>query len=793
MIQFIPNDALSKIEFDKVVQLLKTHCIAQITKETFLDTDFMTEKAQIDLALSEVSEMKSLFDEGVDIPLSYFENINEALADLSKQNYVLELEKLCEINHVIQIFFQVDDFMSSGMKTKIPLLYEKFKSCPTDGFLRSAITKVIDENNEVKPNASPELASIYKQIRSKESQIFKEFNGLLSGYKKQGLLTDSEESFRNGRRVLSIPSEHKRKIKGIIHDESATGKTTFIEPENVVYLNNELMDLDLEKRKEIYRILKELCNQLRPYKEIIIQYLKILIAFDRIRAKAKLAVDFNAHQPKIEEHSCLKIKQGFHPLLFYKNQKTDTPTIPFDLELKDNNRVFVISGPNAGGKSITLKTVGLLHAMTQYGLLIPADPDTKMGIISGLFCDIGDQQSVEDDLSTYSSRLKNMKAFLDHANESSLVLIDEFGSGTDPKMGGSIAQSILFELHKKKILGVITTHYSNLKVFAHKMKGMVNGAMHFDQEQLKPSYQLIVGKPGSSFAFEIAENVGLPKKILHFAKKNAGKNLRAMDSLISELQSEKTKIDEQKDDIAAKQKQLDRLVSNYQSLHRELEVQRKKFKITKKEQEAHDKAKDKKDIEKLIREIRQEQNLEKAKEILESVKTEQKQASETVVELKDQVYESTPKKKAVLEVGDFAKTRDGGMTGKILKIQKNDVILDVGNFTLTVKLKELVYTPDPLTIDGKKKINTVLTSTTSNFESKIDLRGYRRSEALLMVEEFLDQALISNASVVKIIHGMGGGVLKKAIRQKAKEYKDISSITSPEAEQGGEGVTIIRF
>jgi len=790
--KFIPADAYISIEFDKVIAILQSYCIAEHAAAYIHNHPFYLEVDQVNVQLDYVSEYKSFIELGEDFPLAYYADVKQSLKELATVGYVLELDQIREIQHIISTIYEIDSFLTSERKDKAPNLNRIYDAAEKPSSLNKIIPNVINDEGQVKDNASPELLKIVKAIRTKEQQVFKEFNQILSKYKQQGVLSQSEESYRNGRRVLSIPSEYKRKIKGIIHDESGTGKTTFIEPESVVYINNEILELQVDKRKEIYKILKELCNSLREYGPLIEQYQEILTEFDIIRAKAKFAVSLEAKKPKIVDKPCFKLKNAFHPLLLLKNQKLGLKTVPMTLELEGSNRIFLISGPNAGGKSVSLKTVGLIQLMTQIGCLTPVDADSEIGLYTQLCCDIGDQQSLEDDLSTYSSRLKNMKNFLDFADEKSLVLIDEFGSGTDPKMGGSIAQSILFELNKKKVFAVITTHYSNLKVFAFKTKGIVNGAMHFDQEKLQPTYELIVGKPGSSFAFEIAEKVGLPKKLLHFAKKNAGVNLRAMDKLINDLQSKQKQLDDKMQSLEAKEKQVDKLTKSYHALQKDMEYKRKKFKKEKKEFEVNDKIQDKRALEKLVKELRENQNLEKAKVELEKAKVKQQQVQQTVAQLNEEILEEIPLKEAPV-VGDHVKTRNGSMKGILVKINKKEAIIEMGNMQLTAPLSDCIKIGKPLVLNPKKRVNTYLSTETSGLSSKLDIRGYRRSEALLLLEEFLDNSLITNASLLEIIHGTGNGVLRKAVRQKVREYKDVKEVSSPPDDQGGEGVTLIKF
>ncbi|MEL7163062.1 MAG: endonuclease MutS2, partial [Bacteroidota bacterium] len=422
-------------------------------------------------------------------------------------------------------------------------------------------------------------------------------------------------------------------IRGIIHDESATGKTAFIEPDAVIGINNDIFDFQQEEKREIYRILRELSATLRPYVEHIESYRDLIAYLDLVQAKAILARQLKAERPKVGHKPTVGLKEARHPLLYLKNKPYGKKTVPFDLQLTGKNRILMLSGPNAGGKSITMKTVGLLQLMVQCGMLVTVDAESEMGVFKQLFADIGDQQSIEDDLSTYSSRLKNAKAFLKAADEDSLVLIDEFGSGTDPASGGAIAEGVLDGLNYRKVYGVITTHYSNLKIYAYKSKGIVNGGMHFDTETLDPTYELKVGRPGSSYAFEIAHKTGLPQRVMTYARKRAGKNERAVDQLLVDLQREKAESEELLSSLEQKQKTLDALTRTYEELHKGLEVRRKRLKLEAKEQALEEAAKYNKEMENLIRELREDKKIEEAKEKAKQLRTQREEISEEVNEL----------------------------------------------------------------------------------------------------------------------------------------------------------------
>ncbi len=791
-----PRDIFEKLEFDKIRQLLEKNCLGELGVKAVgsitPDTDLQT----IVRNLNEVQEYRLTIDHNDRFPLSSYTDISEELRYLEVPDYVLPEEGLLRLSQILRLTSDIFGFFSTNRQDVYPHLYQIIRSMTFDEGLLEAIDQVIDEEGQIRPDASPELLRIRKSILSKQKELDKVFRSVIQEYRSKGWLTDNVESFRNGRRVLSVPSEHKRKIRGIIHDESTTGKTAFIEPEPIIDINNDIFDLETDERREIYRILKELSATLRPYAGTIHLYQELLVRFDLIQAKARLAVLMNGRLPKVIDQPNLSIREGYHPLLLLKNQKTNKKTVPFDLVLHKQNRIVVLSGPNAGGKSITMKSVGLLQLMLQSGMLIPVDMETEMGIFHSLFTDIGDQQSIDDDLSTYSSRLQNMRNFLQQANRRSLVLIDEFGSGTDPQIGGAIAEAILMELNKKKVHGLITTHYSNLKIFAFKTPGIVNASMTFDKDTLSPTYEFRVGRPGSSYAFEIAAKSGLQKEVLAYAKKRTGKNEKAVDQLLVDLQREKQEIEEKLQNLIEREQKLEHLIRTYDHMHREMEYRRKKLKLETKEQALQQTAKDNKEFERLIRQIREEKNLEKAKEMAARVKEERKALSEQVQDLREEVYYQPTKKQVKqgeIKAGDHVRLRSGGATGTVESVDRGRAVIHVGALRMTVKLRDLVHAGAPLDVQSTRSVKTEMLKQSANFQSRIDIRGMRYEEALQVVEEFMDQALVSSANHLKIVHGKGNGILRKAVRSKLREYNVEMDIRHPEPEQGGEGVTLIEI
>jgi DNA mismatch repair protein MutS2 len=713
---------------------------------------------------------------------------------LEIEGFVLPEEGLQKLNILLLFVRDIFKFFNADRKEVYPTLYDVIRPIHFNEDLLKAIEKVIDEDGNIRPDASSDLQKIRRHIQSKYREMDRQFKLIIDAYRKKGWLTDNVESFRNARRVLSVPAEHKRKIRGIIHDESSTGRTAFIEPEAVIDINNDLFDLQQEEKREIYRILRDLSAAIRPYLPSFHEYRELIIRYDVIQAKAQLALKLNAILPRTKNKPTLSIIMGRHPLLFLKNKELGRKTIPFDLALFGQNRILVLSGPNAGGKSITMKSVGLIQLMFQSGLLVPVDPQTEMGPFEQLFSDIGDQQSLENDLSTYSSRLENARVFLENANASTLVLIDEFGSGTDPKIGGAIAESILLELNHSKVYGVITTHYSNLKVFAFKTRGLVNGSMHFDKDNLAPSYELRVGRPGSSYAFEIAAKSGLPDKVLKYARKRIGSNERAVDDLLIDLQREKQEVEDTLKALNEKQTALDRLVKNYDELHRDLEYRRKKHKLEKKEQALQQTAQENKELEKVIRELKEEKNLDKAKKVALEIRYQRKELTDQVGDLREEIYhpDTVQLEDRPIQVGDFVKLKSGGATGEVESMDRKNATILMGGMRMTAKLRDLQLAQTPLSVQSTKSVHQDV-DYAARFDSKIDIRGMRYEEATKVIEEFVDQAILADVSTLRIVHGKGNGSLREAVKRKLREYRIDMEIYHPPAEQGGDGVTLVNM
>lgn len=794
---FEPKDVFQKLEFDKVRELLEKEAFTPLAAGVLREIQPSIQFAEIDRQLREVREFKLALEKNDRFPLAAYQDIRPDLKLLDIPGYTLQAESFQGILRILFILRDVFRYFAGGAKKEIyPKLYDLIRPLSFDEDLIKAITTVFDDKGEIRPDASPELTRIRREIQQKVRDLDARFRQIIQEYRAKGWLSDTPESFRNHRRVLSVPSEHKRKIRGIIHDESDTGRTTFIEPEPVIEINNDIFDLESDEKREIFRILRDLSEQVRPYSPILRQYLDVLVRYDVIHAKARVAVAMRAGMPVLKEKPIIGIRKGYHPLLYLKNKAQGRKTVPFELRLTPEDHILILSGPNAGGKSVAMKSVGLMQLMVQSGLLVPVHELSEFGIFQKIFADIGDQQSLDDDLSTYSSRLQNARVFLEKATPQTLVLIDEMGSGTDPKPGGSIAEAILRGLHRKGVYAVITTHYSNLKVFAFRNQGVLNGSMHFDKDTLSPTYELKVGRPGSSYAFEIAAKSGLSKDVIDYARNRTGSET-AVDDILIELQREKQELEEKLRTVSDREQSLERLIKTYDGLQQDLDVKRKRLKLEQKEHELRQSANQSREVDKFIRQLQSEKNLEKAKEISSQLRQDRTEKARQV----DDIYAEVVKleEKGVpsaagrpVAPGDFVRLRAGGSTGTVESVKGSKAVIIMGEMRLTIAVRDLLPAAEPL-----QQTSTLMSADVqrvADFDAKIDLRGMSKDEALNVLEKFVDNALLTNANNLRILHGKGDGILRKMVRQKLREYGGtISNLYHPEPDAGGNGVTIVEL
>ncbi len=794
-----PKDLFQKLEFDKVQDLVANKCLSPMGKELCAKMSLLANPDEIQKHLQQTHDFKQLLSyEEQGFPSENYLDLHEEITLLGIENSVLTEHQFFRIARVLQTIEEIVRLFSGAQnerRQKYPALYEIIAPLGLSKELVHQIKLVLDDNGKVRSDASKELQQIKRGITACYTDLERKFNAIINEYKKNGWLTDSAESIRNGRRVLSVPAEHKRKVKGIIHDESSTGSTTFIEPEATVYISNEIIELQQAEKREIYRILRNLTQQTRPHLHTLKQYRQILSVLDFVRAKALFAIDLNAVMPRLSTDKSVEIFNARHPLLYLKNKTLKKTTVPLSFSLSIAERILVVSGPNAGGKSVMLKTVGLLQVMLQAGMLVPADDHSLFTIFRNLFVDIGDEQSIENDLSTYSSRLRNMRYFTEHANAKTLLLIDEFGSGTDPALGGAIAEALLEYLNKKFCYAIITTHYSNIKVYATSTPGIFNGCMLFDHATLSPLYKLDVGKPGSSFAFELAVKSGLADVIIQNAKSKVDVSYKEFDELLSNLQRDKQAVNESERILAKKDAQITKLLEEYTQKSQALEQNRKKI-ILEAQQQALTFLEDaNRKFENMVREWNENKGEKTViKKIKAEIEEDKAKLSETVEALKDIIY--FRKSNKPVEVGVFVQLRGGTEVGKVMELRKNTAIVQFDLLKTHINIKELevveLEEQKPDNTPGRINLYNTLQAK-SEFKNNIDLRGMRREEAIQAVEEMLDRAMMLGVGEVKIIHGVGDGILRRAIRDLLKGYKTVKSVLDEEPQYGGSGVSIVEL
>ncbi len=695
--RFFPASTLHQLEFDKIKAMLSAHCRMEYAKEIALNLRIHTKKEYIDLALGQTNEFKIIHGSGQFVPNDFTVSISKELKLLSIPGASLSGEQFQLIKRLCDNTANVFRWFNEERQSLYPGLYSILSSNYYENKIKKSIDEVLDESGIVKDSASEELARIRMNMYRKRNELRKLFDKIVGRMNKQGYLADIEESFINGRRVLAVVAEQKRMIKGVLHGESDSRRTSFIEPEETTELNNAIFSLEFEETKEVYRILKNLTSELSGYAPLLQSWYGIAGEFDFIWAKAKFARDIHGNLPVVKDKALVNVIDAVHPLLLLYNNALEKPTVPVNLSLTEDQRILVISGPNAGGKTVTLKTIGLLQVMLQAGLLVSVSPDSEMGIFKQLMIHIGDTQSLEFELSTYSSQLKNMKHFLDHANGKTLFFIDELGSGSDPNLGGAFAEVIMEELAFKHAMGIVTTHYLNLKVMANKVKGIVNGAMQFDEQKLLPLYKLQVGKPGSSYTFSIAERIGLDKKLITRARKLVEDDHFQLDRLLNRTEQDLQLIDKDKE-------ALQRLLKENEQMKKEM------MRVIEKETHQQDlerqKEMNKISEEKLIYLKDMERKLKAI--MVEWRRSEDKQTVIPTIHAllnsqKDKLISGKQSKKqqdkfqevgGEVSVGDKVKMKQNRQTGVVKEIRGKKAILQVGMMPMTVDVSDLVVVVD---------------------------------------------------------------------------------------------------
>ncbi len=695
--KLFPASANQQLEFDKVQNLLATHCRTDFARQKSINLRIHTRKEFIEPELLQTHEYKLLHQNHLNFPDNAVFNLSKELTLLGIEGSMLAGSQFMALRRLSIAIGEVFRWFDKDRRIAYPSLALVIEKTYFEKAIVALIDEVLDKDGNVKDNASEELSRIRLALYRKRNELRRMFDRIVSRMNKLGYLADIEESFINGRRVLAVFAEQKRMIKGIVHGESDSRRTTFIEPEETTSLNNELYSFENDERKEVNKILYRLTANVRAYHAVLEAYHNMLGEYDFIRAKARLALEYNGNLPGIKDKAMLNLVNAYHPLLYIYNEKQQKPTIPVNLTLDDKNRILVISGPNAGGKTVTLKTAGLLQMMLQSGLLVSCSPESEFGIFRQLMIHIGDTQSLEFELSTYSSHLLNMKYFMENANGKTLFFIDELGSGSDPNLGGAFAEVIMEELAKKHSLGIVTTHYLNLKVMANKVQGIINGAMAFDEKNLKPLYKLIVGKPGSSYTFSIAERIGLHHSLINKAKKLVDENHFSLDKLLNRteqdlqnVQAEKKNLDKLLKENERLKKEMEHLI-NKEKHHQQIELLKHKNKISE-EKFLYLKEMERK-LKSLLVEWKKTDDKNKVIRMMQSLlfKQREKQSVAKRQSKMDAKYIETNEQ---AKVGDTIKMMANRQVGIVIDIRGKKAIVQVGAIPITVSLADLVVVKD---------------------------------------------------------------------------------------------------
>jgi len=823
-----PEHFEEKIGFDRIRESVRKGCISAAASDLLDLEGFTTDTSVIRTRLDRIREIRIMSDEE-DFTLDPYADLRISLDKLKVPGNYLEVQEVSDLRKNLHAARAVLNFFKkAGRKEKYPHIYEMCSGIKIYPFILERIDRLLSKQDTIRDQASRELARIRSSLSALEKKASTMLQSLMKKVQKEGLAdSDTNITHRNGRPVIPVPAGKKRQITGIVHDESASGKTVFIEPSEVVGINNEIRELGYAEQREIIKVLIELAKDLQPYAEELVDLDAFLAALDLVHAKARFAKAIMAVVPEIVDKQVIEWQKARHPLLYQALKKEKRKLVPLDIRLNSRSRILIISGPNAGGKSVCLKTVGLLQYMVQCGFPVPMHEDSRVGVFQEIFIDIGDEQSIDNDLSTYSSHLLNMKYFIRNAGSGTLLLIDEFGTGTEPALGGAIAEAILGRLNELKAWGVITTHYSNLKHFAADAPGVENGAMMFDTGEMQPLYRLEIGQPGSSFAFEIARNIGLPEDVIKSASGNVGEDHIQFDRHLREIIRDKKYWEEKRDRIRLSEKKLQETLGEYA---RELELterQRKEI-ISRAKTEAESVlAEANKKIENTIRQIRESQaekeKTRKAREELRAFREEkadrEKEKGERlaarVQQLKDEEKkvrirrqkfgqaepEAQSRKKPVdptIRTGDYVLMKGQEIPGEVLGRKGKKLNVRFGHLTTLVEDSKLEKLSEERYMSAEKPSATTgdfadwnVAKRKMQFRPEIDVRGQRADEALQSVAALIDEAVMVENRELRILHGKGDGILRQVIRQYLEGSDVVKSAGDEHVDLGGTGVTIV--
>ena len=766
--------------------------------------------------LEQTNEFLSIITSGKEFPLNGYHDLTEQLNSIKAQGAYMTAEELFNLRRSLQTIAEISAFFNNATVNDAPAyprLAALTASMSTFPQIVARIDGIIDKYGNIKDNASPELLNIKRNLASAMQSVNSIMKRIMSQGKEQGYIdSDVAPSMRDGRLVIPVSPMNKRKIRGIVHDESATGKTIFIEPEQIVEANNNIRELENEMQREIIRILTETASFIRPHINDLLNSYSIMGIIDFIRAKALFANETGGNLPVLERKPQVEYYHAVHPTLLLSLRSQGKEVVPLNINLDSKNRILLISGPNAGGKSVCLKTVSIVQYMTQCGLLPPVYDNSHIGVFKNLFIDIGDEQSIENDLSTYSSHLTNMKFFMNNGGGDTLVLIDEFGGGTEPQIGGAIAQAILKRLNEKQIFGVITTHYQNLKHFAEDTPGLVNGAMLYDRRNMRPLFQLSIGYPGSSFAIEIARNIGLPGEVIKDAEEIVGSDYINMDKYLLDIARDKKYWENKRTEIHNRNKRLQQLEEQYENEIERLGNEQRNIIKEAREEARQILSQSNATIERTIHEIRKSQaEKEQTKELRKQLDEFKSQLENDEIPLTDlrrgssikprkpKQAKQAPRKEEPSEpvkVGDYAAIDSNNTPCHVLEISGNMATIAMGNFRSRVAINRLRKVNAPQNAASQQHSISVTMSNDIrrrqlDFKPDIDVRGMRADEAIQAVTYFIDDAIQFNAKQVRILHGTGNGILRQRIREYLNTVAGVKSYRDEHVQFGGAGITVV--
>ena len=844
-----PQNFEGKIGFGDIRRLIKGNCLSTLGTEMVDNMTFSDDATTINEWMLQVKEFRRLQEEDDDFPLQYFFDVRIAVAKLRLENVHIEINDLFDLRRSLDTIHNIVKFLcrtengeaisDEDEKDKYPALQRLTEGVLTFPKIVQRIDQILDKFGKMRDDASPELSSIRRELSHTEGSISRTLHSILRAAQSEGLVDkDVAPTIRDGRLVIPIAPGLKRKIKGIVHDESASGRTVFIEPSEVVEANNRIRELEASERREIIRILTEITKEIRPHVKDILQSYRFLAMIDFIRAKAEFAEQTNGIEPTVENYPHIDWIRAIHPLLQQSLEKQGKKVVPLDIILNNDQRILIISGPNAGGKSVCMKTVGLLQYMLQCGVSIPISERSTTGIFKNIMIDIGDEQNIENDLSTYSSHLLNMKNMMKNANAQTLLLIDEFGGGTEPQIGGAIAESVLKQFCERQAFGVITTHYQNLKHFADNHPNVANAAMLYDRHEMQALFKLSIGQPGSSFAIEIARKIGLPEAVIKDASEIVGSDYIQSDKYLQDIVRDKRYWENKRQTIHQREKDIERTISRYEENLSDIERRRKEI-LGKAKQQAEELLQESnKRIENVIKEIRENQaEKEETKRIREELRTfkseveniDSKANDEDIARKIAQIQArkerkakrkeekahqagqppqqniSIPEKKKQEDITIGSTVRIKGLTsmGKVESINGKMATVIFGDMRTKLRLERLERCEKQEKTETNNKHENLQSYSISkdtrdaidsrklNFKQDIDVRGMRGDEALNAITYFIDDAILLGVSRIRILHGKGNGILRQIIRQYLGTVPNVTHFADEHVQFGGAGITVV--